>query len=110
MEVPTVVRKLATFTVKTYIPFLRDACAYYLSTRMTACRRKICLQSVGRWLCSNVSFSDCRCGELSLIVYISDVLLLGPAFCSSLVVAVRLSMFELRNLGSGHSKGASRRM
>ena len=37
-------------------------------------------------------------------------LLLGPAFCSPWVVSVILRMFDLRTLGSGRSKGASRRM
>ena len=40
---------------------------------------------------------------------ISDVSLLGPEFCSPLVVTVRVRMFDLRTLGSGRSEGASRR-
>ena len=52
-------------------------------------------------------FFACRCGGLYLLVWISDVLLLGPAFCFLLVVSVRVKMFDLRTIGSGRSKGAS---
>ena len=69
----------------------------------------MCLRSVGRYLCSDVCLSDCRRGGLALLVYISDVLLLGTAFFSPLVVSVRLRMFDLSTLGSGSSKDASGR-
>ena len=36
MDDPTVVRKFAAFSVKTYIPFLKDACAFVLPFR--SCR------------------------------------------------------------------------
>ena len=48
--------------------------------------------------------SACRCGGLDLLVYIFDILLLGPAFCSPLVVYVRVRMFDLRTLVSGRSE------
>ena len=53
--------------------------------------------------------SACKCVGLAFLVYISDVSLLGPEFCSSLIVSVRVNMFDLKTLGSGRSKGASRR-
>ena len=76
---------------------------------MTACKKEICLQSVEQWLCSGVCLSPCRCVVLALLVYLSDVWLLGLAFCSPWVVAIRVRMFDLRSLGSGRSEGASRR-
>ena len=76
---------------------------------MAACRRKMRLQSVDRWLCSGVCQSACKCAGLALLVYISGVLLVGLAVCSPLVVAVGLRIFDLRTLGSGRSEGASGR-
>ena len=78
-------------------------------TCRTACRGKTRLQSVGRCMCLDVCLSACRFKGLALMVYIFDVLLLGPAFCSPLVVSVRVGMFGLRPLGSGCSEGASGR-
>ena len=58
---------------------------------------------------SDVCLSACICEGLTLLVSLFDVLLLGPAFCSSLVVSVRVRMFDLRTLGSGRFEGASGR-
>ena len=93
-----------------------DVCVFVLplleslSTRRTACRRKLCLRSVGQSLCSDVCLSTCRYEGLAFLVYIFDVLLVNTEFCRPLVVYVRVKMFELRNLGSGRSEGASRRL
>ena len=53
--------------------------------------------------------SACICEGLALLVYIYDFSLLVPAFCSPLVVSVRVRMFDLRTLGSGRSEGVSGR-
>ena len=50
--------------------------------------------------------SVCICGVIALLIYISDVSLLGPAFCRTLVVSAIVRMFELRTIESGFSKGA----
>ena len=67
------------------------------------------LRSVGRWLCPDVCLSNCRYEVLALMAYLSDVLLLGPAVCIPFVVYVIVSMFDLSNLGSCRSEGASGR-
>ena len=77
------------------------------SNRRTARQRKMGLQSVGQWICSYVCLSTCRCEVLAFLVYIFDVSLLGPAFCSPLVVSIRLRMFGMSPLGSGLPEGAS---
>ena len=77
---------------------------------MNARQRKMRLQSVDQWMCSVVCQSACRCSGLALLVHLSDVWLLGLEFCSPRVFAVGLRIFDLRTLGSGHSKSASRRM
>ena len=61
------------------------------------------LQSFGKWLCSDLCLSACRCEGLDFLVYIFDVLLLGPAFCSPVVVSLKVKMFDLRPLLSGCS-------
>ena len=80
------------------------------STRRIACRKKMRLRSVGQWLCSYVCLYDCICEGIYLLVYIFDVSLLGPKFCSPLVISIRVRMFDLRTLGLGHSEGASGRL
>ena len=57
----------------------------------------------------DVCLSACRCEGLAWLVYIFDVSLLVPAFFSPLVVSIRVSIFELRTLGSSRSEGASGR-
>ena len=72
--------------------------------------KKMRLQSVGQWMCSNVCFFACICVGLDFLVYLFDVLLLGPEFCSPRVVSVIIRVFYLSTLGSGCSEGASGRM
>ena len=50
-----------------------------------------------------------RRGGLALLVYLSVVSLLGTAFFIPVVVSVRVRMFDLRTLSSGHFEGASGR-
>ena len=60
-------------------------------------------------MCSDVCLSACRCGGIDFIINIYDVSLLGPLFCIHLVFSARVRMFDLSNLGSGRSEGASGR-
>ena len=77
---------------------------------MIAFKRKFHLQLFGQWLCSDECLFDFRCESLAWMVYTFGILLLVPDNYITGGVSKILMMFDLRNLESGCSEGASGRM